>query len=120
MSELLRLANELIAARDKANMEEWGWHYRPGDEDAPASIHAKGSHISTAIAMCPRFGIDQFPHDAAFITLAANHAVDIVKGYQDLLRRAYVLLRHVEFDREFDYLEHETDEWLNDAIEALP
>ena len=71
MSELLRKANELIEARARAGQGEWkqeGFHV---DQE-------RGNYIQFDIA---------FDGDIEFIVLAANHAVDVIKGYQGLLRR---------------------------------
>ena len=67
MSELLRLANQLVAARDNAIDDGWEPVEWP-----------EGFVPSDSITI--------------FMALSINHAVDIIKGYQDLLRRAAEML----------------------------
>lgn len=67
MSELLELANRLIEAREMAKGFMGGdWELDGIPDEVPS------------------------PSDAQFIfiVLAGNHAVDIIKGYQELLRKA--------------------------------
>ena len=74
MSELLRKANELVEARDRATDGEW-----VGDDYSIYTNAVGGDYIIG--------GKHASEEDIEFITLAANHGVDIIRGYQGLLRR---------------------------------
>ena len=77
--------HELLA---KATEGEWGWHYRPDDKSAPASIYAENEFIY-AVAMCPQHGTQQFPNDAALIVWLRNNAEALL----DLIEQADVHIR---------------------------
>lgn len=103
MSELLRKANELMEARRNAGQGEWkqdGFHV---DQE-------KGNYVQFDIA---------FEGDIEFIVLAANNAVDIIKGYQRLLKAALMLIQHANF---IPYKELETvaNLWITEAKAAIP
>lgn len=86
MSDLLRLADELMDARDEATPGEWILY--------PGSIDAVGG---VPIAMDP----DMKDEDITFIVQAANYAVDIIKGYQDLLRRIVDVYENTTVDETY-------------------
>ena len=98
---------ELLA---KATEGEWGWHYRAGDKSAPASIYAENQFIY-AVAMCPQYGTQQFPNDAALIVWLRNNAeamLDLIEDADEILMRldeqAFPLRKYEEFCAKRDEL----------------
>lgn len=77
MSELLDLANKLVEAREKSPKGKWedtGYIIAAGD--AKSIFHDQSRLDETS----------------KFIVLAGNHAVDIIKGYQDLVKRMSIII----------------------------
>lgn len=81
MSELRDLAHRLAESREKATDGEWAF------EDHSIYTNAVGGDYIVG-------GKHASEEDLLFIVLAANHAVDIIKGYQDLLFRIRMLWDH--------------------------
>jgi hypothetical protein len=73
MNELLQKAMQLIEAREKAAPGEWQQCGRWIDL---AATHERIGHYE-----------GERYEDMRFVLLAANHTADVIKGYQELLRR---------------------------------
>lgn len=77
-AELLRL-RELL---ELASPAPWKWHWR-ADADAPGSIAWNvDSGRSAAIAMCPRYGAQQFPRDADLIVAIRNALPTLLAAFE--------------------------------------
>lgn len=76
---------ELDAKRTGGTIQ-WGW--RPGDKEAPGSIFAmpREGH-AYAMAMCPRYGREQFPIDAEYF-VSMPLAVSVIRKQQEMLEVA--------------------------------
>lgn len=96
MNELLRLATEIMEARENAISDGWEPVAWP-----------EGFIPSDSITM--------------FMALATNHAVEVIQGYQELIRRMIVNLEvsdsYVENNR---CLGDANDVLLLDAIASIP
>ena len=76
MSELLELANRLIEARDNAPCSPWtNTPYIIAAGDGKSIFH-NDSRMDAS---------------SEFIVMAGNHVVDIISGYQELLRHVLIL-----------------------------
>lgn len=107
MNELLRLASELVNARERATDGEWvGDGYSIYTNAVGGDYIIGGKHASE--------------EDIEFITLAGNHAVDVIKGYQRMVEAALSLLEHAHFTREWRQLKTVADLWIKTAKESIP
>lgn len=104
MSDSERLA-AIRQRATEAHAGPWCWHWRPQDEYAPGSVSALRDY--TAIAMCPRYGKDEFSANAEFI-VNARADVDFLLARVGELEAENERLRHeAELDRA-DPLRHFT------------
>jgi hypothetical protein len=106
MRELLQKAMRLIEAREKATQGKWL------QRDAVIEDEGGGYII---------LDDELDDHDGEFIAFAGNNAVDIIKGYQDLLRRVAAIYRRGDIaDEELgDYLKEVIDEAESSLPEEL-
>jgi hypothetical protein len=76
--------SELLRLLERATKGLWKWGWRD-DKDAPGSIYAdKCDGHAYAVAMCPRYGREDFQGNAELVVYLVNNAAHIAR-----LLRAY-------------------------------
>lgn len=85
---LLDELEKIVALSDAASFNDLDWGWRRDDDDAPGSIFTNsfgGAH--QAVAMCPRYGRDNFAADAAYLTSLHNWFRTHAPALADMAKR---------------------------------